>query len=873
MRPIRLANRPFFNTLSILTKTTVNHTLAHMIADKKRLVKLKILLGFCLFIALAVGISLGWALAASRNLDVRNDLKNYKPALPTQILDRNGDLITELFAEEKREIVPIDELPSHLIYALLAREDANFYEHNGFSFKHFFRAAYNIIAGNYFSGFSTLTMQVAGSHYADRREITISRKIKEVWYALQIEKALSKDEILEIYVNETYFGHNTYGVEAASQFYFGHSARDITLAESAILVIQLASPALYSPINHPDTARARQIDVLDEMVELGYCTREEADRSFTEYWSSYDFSRSNIASAWFDNNSEAPYFSEYVRLRLNDMLYGAVDINKDGYTVHTTLDMDMQRKAREVMDKAYRSINQRYQSYSNERYEVVDKGYTAILDLLSLTFNMDDIQVAGTTQKKKAKDAFFQSVAPSLNVVAMMLGQRDLNTVSQMAIERDKLSSKKTTVEGALISLQNGTGHILTMVGGSDFETKQFNRAVDAQLQPGSSFKPLYYSAAISSRRFTPATRLYDGPIVFYDSLGNPYEPLNYLGEFEGSVLLRRALATSMNVPSIQVLDSIGFDAAIERASQMLGMYDQRNDETLFPHGYPLGLGVTATAPINMARAFSVFPNQGKAVDPIAVLSVEDREGNIILEPEKERLRTSQSGNGSDNQIMTPQTAYIMADILSSTVEWGTLRYPHWRTEGFLDTFKEIDIAGKTGTTQNWQDAWTVGFSPYLTTAIWFGFDEGGISLGRNLTGATATGYVWAEYMEKVHNGMAPAHFQKPENGLVKVRVCSKSGLLPTNSCNEGTVEEIFLTGTEPRQFCDIHKFEESRDQELIQKMQDALLIEDLPLYDIDLSEYELEDPLNDESGTADSEGESTEEEPESDDGYNPLLD
>ncbi len=232
--------------------------------------------------------------------------------------------------------MPTSELPKHLIYALLSREDEFFYEHNGLSYKHFLRSVYNIVAGNYFSGFSTLTMQVAGAHYADRTEISITRKIKEVWYAFQIEKALTKNEILKIYINEVYLGHGTYGVESASQFYFGHSAREITLAESAILVIQLASPARYSPINHPDVARDRQIGVLDTMVDLGYCSRADADYSFTEYWDNYDYSRSNIASAYIGNDSLAPYFTEYVRLQLNDMLYGAVDVNKDGFIVHTT---------------------------------------------------------------------------------------------------------------------------------------------------------------------------------------------------------------------------------------------------------------------------------------------------------------------------------------------------------------------------------------------------------------------------------------------------------------------------------------------------------------------------------------------------------
>lgn len=828
--------------------------------SRKRKIIIEIFIGACICIALCVGIGMGVALAQMKNIDVRADLQEYEMALPTQVLDRNGLLITEIFAEEKRDIVPIDELPKHLIYALISREDKNFYKHKGLDIFQVFRAAFNIVTGRYFSGFSTLTMQVAGAHYADRTKITIQRKLKEIWYAFLLEKSLTKDEILEIYINEVYFGHNTYGVEAASQFYFGHSARDITLAESAILVIQLASPALYSPINHPERARERQKDVLDYMVELGYADREEADISFQNYWRNYDYSRSNIASAYYDNDSKAPYFSEYVRLQLNDMLYGAVDINRDGYIVHTTLDLRYQEIAQKYMDEGYRDINTQYRSIANERLEIVDSEYVPIIDMLALAFNLEEIKVAGAKKRAEAMDYFYQTLNPSLDVLSDLFGIDELAMMSSFAYKQEKQKTKRTTVEGALITIENNTGHILAMVGGSDFETKQYNRAVDAKVQPGSSFKPLYYSAAISSRKFTTATRLYDGPIVFYDEDGNVYEPLNYLGDWQGSVLLRYALATSMNVPSLQVLEGVGFDAAIDRASRMLGMTEFRNNEILFPHGYPLGLGVTALAPINMARAFAVFPSQGREVEPIAIITVEDREGNIILEPEKDRIREAQREDNS--QIMTPQVAYIMTDILQSTVEYGTLA----NRRRFVGGFDGMPMAGKTGTTQNWGDAWTVGFSPYMTTAVWFGFDTPGMSLGRYLTGATAAGPIWAQYMKEVHANLPRKDFPEPDTGLIRVRVCAVSGLLPTNDCNEGTIEEVFLTGTEPKRACNIHRFEKERDQQLLRKLEDNLLIEDIPTreYDLDL---DLDFDFEDEKTHPDTEVRGAEED------YNPLLD
>lgn len=799
-----------------------------MILSGKKKIYAEIIVALSILFTLGVGILGGYTIATLRNPEIREDLKEYEPAIPTQIYDRDGELITEIFSDVKRDIVPIQELPKHLIYALISREDTDFFQHSGFSFRGTARAAWNVLLGTYFSGGSTLTQQVAGTHYADRSKLTITRKLRELWYAFKMERELSKYEILEMYTNEMYFGHNTYGVEAASQFYFSHSSRDLSVAEAAILVIQLASPARYSPINHPDRARARQQDVLAQMVELGYTSQEEADRSYQRYWNNYNYNRSNIASAYFDNKSKAPYFSEYVRLQLNDMLYGAVNINKDGYLVHTTLDLDYQNTADAIMNKAYRRINEQYSTNKRERLDVVDETYLPIVELLSLTYNMEDIHITGAQERKAALSTYYNSIAPTLETLASMLGSNSIYQVSKYSQEESSERKRTSTIEGALITIDNHSGHILAMVGGSDFETKQYNRAVDAKIQPGSSFKPLYYSAAISSGEFTPATRLYDGPIVFFDGDGNQYTPLNYLGAWEGSVLLRYALATSMNVPSLQVLDGIGFDAAINRASALLGMEDQKDDRTLFPRGFPLGLGITAVSPLKMAKAFATFPNQGKAVEPMAITNVLNRNGETIISPEQDRIRNQKHGEGS-KQILSPQSAYVMVDLLKSTVDFGTLRWRRVNVGGF----DGMPMAGKTGTTQNWGDAWTVGFSPYYSTAVWFGFDTPGNSLGRELTGATAAGPVWAEYMKSIHRGLEAKEFTRPSSGLVEMKVCSESGFIPTQQCPD-TTEEIFIAGTEPKQFCTIHKFEEERDDELVRKLQDSLQIED---FDIDMDE------------------------------------
>jgi penicillin-binding protein 1A len=786
--------------------------------EKRRLVTL-ILLGAGFFIAVALGITLGLSLGATRNIDRAESLQEHKSALPTQIVDRNGQLVTEFFSEEKRELVSIDQIPRHLIDALLTREDRDFYRHRGFRLWYIIKAAFDIVTGRSFRGGSTLTQQLAGYLYANRSDISIKRKLVELWWALQLERNLTKNEILEQYLNTMYFGHNTYGVEAASQFYFKHSARDLTVAESAMLVIQLASPGRYSPINHPNRAKKLQKEILDQMVSLGYVSKEQAEQSFEQYWLSYDFTRSNVTSAWFEREDKAPYFSEYVRQRLEEQLLGSMDLYKEGLVVHTTLDLKDQAVADNVMEKWIQVVNNQHQAQASSRLTYADSTFLPIVDLLSLTFNIEGIRFAGSKQRARGLNQYLDGLNPVVDLGASLFGLADLKLATQAGYRLEAARTKKTKVEGALVAIESQTGRILAMVGGRKFEaSNQFNRAVQSQVQPGSAFKPLYYSAAISSRKLTPASMIVDAPVVFWNDDNTPYMPLNFKGEWKGRVLLRQALAHSMNVPSLKVLDTIGFDAAIDRASRMLGITDPTEIELVFPRKYPLGLGVITVSPLEMARAFATFPNQGRAVEPVAIQFVEDRNGRIVLEPEKE-LRAEQLRSGKAQVIMSPQEAYIMTSMLQSVVSTGTLRGAAEWVNGF-----DRPIAGKTGTTQNWSDAWTIGFTPQITTAIWFGFDELGYSLGINQTGATSAGPAWAEFMKAAHKDLPVVDFSRPASGLVDVSVCAISGQLPTKYCTDGIIREIFLAGTEPREFCDVHPFEQERKDSMKQTIKNSIL-------------------------------------------------
>jgi penicillin-binding protein 1A len=760
--------------------------------------------------AILIGVGLGLSLAATANIKNQENFHELAPALPTKILDINGSLITEFSADEKRELVSLSDLPRHLIYAVLAREDPDFYNHKGFSIRGIARAAFGQLIGKNLGGGSTITQQVAGTLYTDRTEYSYSRKIRELWWAFQMERRYTKNEILEIYLNYMYMGPGTYGVEAASKYFFGHSAREISLAEAALLVIQLSSPARYNPLNNPNEAMDRQLSVLNKMIELGYATREEAEDSFNTYWDNYDYTRASTA-AYYNREDAAPWFSEYVRRELDTMMYGTMDYYRDGYTVHTTLDLKHQEAALKYMAQGLERANKEFSSSQKNRLVEAERTYIPIINLLSLHFDLTDISTTSNSQnEQKAISRYTKTINPIADMAALVFGLQDLKILTNAGFGELKASTEQNVVEGALVSMENETGYITAIIGGSKYdESNQLIRATQGNIQPGSSFKPLYYSAAIDSRKLTPTSLIHDVPVVFHNEDGTPYIPLNFRGEWKGSVLVYEALAHSMNVPSLKVLDTIGFDAAIDRAAKLLDITDPDQIRRSFPRVYPLGLGIISASPLRMARAFAVFANQGRNVTPIAIRSVENRNGQLVLDPERE-VRVRQQRMGEAFQVVSPQNAYIMTSMLKKTVEMGTLYNPSgW---GSKFTFKDANgknfrmpMAGKTGTPQNWSDAWTVGYSPYYTTAIWFGFDRPGNSLGVNLTGSTLAGPVWADYMREIHQGLPFRDFVRPASGLIDVTVCAKSGLLKTEACNQGEVTFTFLEGTQPNRYCDIH--------------------------------------------------------------------
>lgn len=764
-----------------------------------------------IFLILAGGaFALGKMMAMTENIKQSELFVDFNPALPSRILDIRGDLITEFSLDEKRELINYGDISPNLIAALLAREDRLFYEHKGFRIKSIIRAIIGQLTRRSLGGGSTITQQIAGILYCDRTDKSVKRKIKELWWAIQMERRHSKDEIMMLYLNEAYFGGGTSGVSAASRFYFGHSASELTPAEAAILIIQLSNPTRYNPFNYPNRAKERQENVLEGMINLGFISKKEAAESFEDYWANFDYTRIAL-SAWLTREDKARWFSEYVRREVADnMLYGTMNLYKDGYTVHTTCDLRHQEIADREFQKYIAIANDRVSASTSTSFSQAEQ-YSNLTALLTLCFGIESLSVGEKQLKVKTNSYYQNKLNSTIDVLALMCGIDNLKTLTKQSTAKMQEVLMERVVEGTFISIENETGYITALIGGSQYsESNQLIRATQSKLQVGSTIKPLIYSAAIDEKVITAATRMDDTPQVFESADGVQYIPNNYGGKWNGTVLVYKALPLSLNIPAIKTLELVGFDRAIDRIAALMGITDPVEIDKTFEKVYPLALGISAVTPVQLLRAFAVFGNQGRAVDPIAVRAIENRDGVTIMDPELD-LRIEQRKRGAAMQVISPSNAFIMTEILKKTITLGTLFGASsggskfdYKDEKTGRIFR-MPMAAKTGTTQNWSDSWAAIYSPYYSAIVWYGFDRGGYSLGTDNAGAALSGYVAANFMREVHKNKPFKDFVRPEKGVIMVDVCKKSGMLPSENCTDETITLPFLYGTEPTEICTEH--------------------------------------------------------------------
>jgi len=745
-----------------------------------------------LLLAIVLGTGTGILISSFEDTTDIVSLEDFKPEIPSKIYDRNGNLISEIFTV-KREPVTFDQLPKHLINALLAIEDDQFYSHHGINVKRVFGALLeNIKAGRITQGASTITMQLARTLFTGR-EKTYTRKIKESWLALKIEKKYSKNEILTLYFNQIYFGHGAYGIEAASQFYFNKHVQDLTLAECALLAGLPQSPNRLSPLKNPLLARKRQLLVMEAMIKNRMILPDNAYNSFQDFWVNFRLQmRSPSQSVYKLAENKAPHFVEYVRQKL-EKLYGSKRIYTDGLKVYTSLDLTQQAYAEQYLQEGLERQNEIYSKTMTLIRENLDKKILDSLDMLSLLFNLEKMEIGASKNEERIISYLSDNIIAPLDMLSFFFDASHISRIVESSYMVKKSAGEFQRVEGGMIALEPKTGYITAMVGGSAFtQDNQINRAVQIRRQTGSGFKPYIYTAAIDTKIFTTASVILDSPVVFYDG-EEEWIPDNYGGRYQGKVRLREALRRSINIVTAKIVDRLGVDVVVKYASNIIRVTDPEEIKERFPKVYSIALGVVELSPYEQAKAFAIFANKGKEVTPIDILYVLDRDGNLIDNFEA-KLRKRQMSEG-EREIIPETTNYIILDMLRDVLRPGGTGY-----RAATDNEFDKPSGGKTGTTQNWKDAWFTGFTPELVASVWVGLDRNSISLGRGQAGGVVAAPIWAKFMRDALKDKPSSWYTRPE-GVYRMKICKESGLLPTKYC-ANTITELFLEGTLPTEYC-----------------------------------------------------------------------
>ncbi len=737
------------------------------------------------------GIFLGSVFYSLNNLSGISILEEYKPEIPTKIYDDKGRLISEYFLQ-KRVLLRFKDLPDDLIRSIIVKEDRSFYSHNGINPMGIARAFFvNLFAGKVKQGGSTLTQQLAKVLFTTAKK-SYTRKIKEAWLSLQIEKLYTKNEILEMYFNQIYFGHGAYGVEAASRFYFDKKATDLDLAESTLLAILPNSPNYLSPVRNPERAQKLHWRLMRQLIQVGYVSKDDAEREYYDFWVKYlNRSKNEQNLAWNVRVDKAPHFTEYIRQKMN-IEFGEKRLYGEGLKIYTTLDLSINYAASRSLKQTLGSVNAQYLENKSKVRKYFSNYMMDTIDLISLIFNQNNIEVAGKKVIRQFDDKVHSDIIEPLTLVAGLFSLDNMDNLLYTLVNAGREDvSKEEKVEGAIVAVEPKTGKIKAMVGGSDFNANnQLNRSVQMFRQAGSSFKPFVYAAALNSGYYTPGSSLVDSPIVYYDKDGREWIPNNYGGEYQGQVTLRRALEKSINIISIKLADTVGIGSIVDFCASMLHISSPEEKRKRIRRDLSLALGSVEVSPLEMASAFAIFANEGKDVIPYSIRKVVDRNGNTILDEEKRLKKTIK------RQVLTPQIAYLVSHMMKSVLQPGGTGY---RAVSGLD-FSKFDAAGKTGTTDNWKDAWFVGYTPQLSAAVWVGFDNYSLSLGIDNTGGHVAAPIWALFMASALQNYTNTTMKKPE-GIVTMKICAKTGLLPSASC-KNVFEENFLSGSEPTTSC-----------------------------------------------------------------------
>jgi len=727
-------------------------------------------LGALVLAAALAGAAGGLLAAYLRDLPALETLEEYRPSLVTTLYGDDDQPFASLF-EQRRILLPLAQVPAPLKQALLAAEDAHFYQHRGINPWAILRAFWaNLRALHTVEGGSTITQQLARVLFLTP-ERSLPRKIKEALLAVQIERRYSKDKILELYMNQIYLGNGAYGFEAAAQTYFSKSVRDLTLGEAAMLAGLPSGPTKYSPILDPERARRRRDHVLSRMLRVGFITPAQAAAAAREPLDGPRFARGAQA---------APYFVEYVRQQIEER-YGTFAVYHGGLKVYTTLNPRLQRAAEDAVIGGLRDIDktrglrrgaapaaQRPQpAYLSLKVGDIVPGTVARVGPAAIEVQVGryrgEVPFArmGWTRLKNPAQAFAEGMPVKVRVVAVDEPRR----AAHFDLEQDP------AMEGAFLALDPRTGGIKAMVGGYSFERSKFNRALQAKRQPGSAFKPFVYGAAFENG-FTPISILEDAPITFRFRVNGElveWSPENYDHKYHGPTTLRRGLENSVNVMAVRLIQKVGADPVIEFAHKAGIESDLRRE-------FALALGASEVTLLEMVSAYGVFAAGGMRYEPYAIRRVADHQGRTLDEFQPE-----------GKPALRPDVAFVLTNVLKGVVERGT---------GAKLRALNRPLAGKTGTTSEATDVWFVGYTPSLVAGVWVGYDVKR-SLGSHDTSATLAVPLWLRFGQEAFQDVPPEDFQPPE-GVVMVPVNPHTGR-PTGPGDQTAIREYFLQGTEPR--------------------------------------------------------------------------
>jgi len=769
--------------------------------------------GLALFLVLSF-VTIGYIEYIFKGIPVIDTLVDYKPVLVTRLYSKDGKIIGEIYTE--RRLPAGKNIPDFVKKAFVATEDADFYKHHGISFSGIIRAMIrNILAGNVVQGGSTITQQVTRSIILSQ-ERTFTRKIREIILAYRLEKYLTKDEILSLYLNQIYLGNNSYGIEAASETYFNKPVSDLTLAEATFLAAMPKAPSRYNPFVSPERLKERQKYVLERMVEENFISQKEAEIAYRTPVTFYKYASPERYYS---------YFTDAVKKFLSDKFDEQV-LQTGGLKVYTTLDAEAQKAAHLAVVQGLKELDRR-QGYrgvlKHINPEEINNFVRSLEEEFMVAKNSVTISVSGDGKiiitplkvKEVNKDLTCTGVVTQIDgknkIVHVLTGAgpgriylKDMEWAHKPDPETDgtwikvtnpasvlqpgdviKVRILDSTKDGFILALEQepvtesallalNDCKVRAMVGGYDYVRSQFNRAIQAKRQPGSAIKPILYASAIE-KGYTPSSVLLDAPITFSES--DDWKPHNYEETFSGPILFRTALIASKNNPTVRLLWDVGIDYFVEYLKR-LGIPEPEEKNL------SLALGSLSCSLKELVLAYNVFASGGQLCpDIILVERVEDWKGRLLYDYTlDEKLNTKQ-------QVITPQEAYIMTHLMQGVVEEGT----GWRAKAL-----NRPSAGKTGTTNEYRDAWYIGYIPDLIAGVWVGNDDFS-SLGKGEAGARAASPIWVNFMQAVIKNYPARDFDVPE-GIVFTKIDPETGLLATRQ-TASPVFEAYIEGTEPKEY------------------------------------------------------------------------